>query len=115
MCWWWNGSNSSFFNSDNKIIVNVPGLASGLHCKAAISWLTSGSYAGQHKSLAQDLDLFVYQGSNSSISSSQSWKNPFEVVDFTTNGNGNLKFEIRRFSNSQSDDVVLGLVMACGY
>ena len=112
--WLWNGSNSDFFNSNGKIVVTVPGVAPGLHCRAAISWLTSGSYAGEEKSLAQDLDLSVYQGSNSSISSSQSWNNPFEVVDFTTNGNGDLRFEIYRFSNSHIDDVVLGLVMACG-
>ena len=113
---WWSGSNTDFFNSNKKILFTIPGLASGLHCRAAISWLTSGSYAGEHKSLAQDLDLFVYQYSNDNLLGfSQSWENPFEVVDFTTIDNTNLKFEIKRYANSQSDDVVLGFAMRCDY
>ena len=39
--------------------------------------------------------------------------NPYEVVDFYTQSNANLKFEIRRFVNSQSDDVILGFAMRC--
>ena len=112
---WWSGSNLNVFDNNEKIIFYESGISSGQHCRAAISWLTSGSYAGQYKFLAQDIDLYVYQGTTESISSSISAYNPFEVVDFTTQSSADLKFEIKRFANSQSDDVVLGFTMRCDY
>lgn len=110
---WWSGVNSAFFDSNEKIIFTETDVVSGAHCRAAISWLTSGSYAGVYKSLAQDLDLFVYQGSTEPIGSSQSIYNPFEVVSFTTQSNADLRFEIKRFANSQSDDIALGFTLRC--
>ena len=110
---WWSGSNASFFNNNEKIIFNETDIVSGQHCRAAISWLTSGTYAGEYKLLAQDLDLYVYQGSSTPIASSISAYNPFEVVDFTTQSNANLSIEIKRFANSYSDDVALGFTMRC--
>lgn len=112
---WWSGSNLNVFDNNEKIIFYESGISSGQHCRAAISWLTSGSYAGQYKFLAQDIDLYVYQGTTEPISSSLSAYNPFEVVDFTTQSSADLKFEIKRFANSQSDDVVLGFTMRCDY
>jgi len=111
---WWIGPNSAFFNNGESIVF-YKSIVSGLRCKAAISWLTSGSYAGVYKTLAQDLDFFVYQGSDTPLAFSQSWGNPFEILDFTTDGNDNLRFEIKRFSNSGADDVVLGFAMRCDY
>ncbi len=84
----------------------------GQHCRAAISWLTSGQYAGENKSLAQDIDLIVYQGTME-LASSTSTYNPFEVIDFYTQSNAHLRFEIERFTNSFSDNVVLGFTMRC--
>ena len=110
---WWSGGNSSFFDNDEKIVFWETGVAAGKHCLAAISWLTSGSYAGFYKMLAQDIDLYVYQGSDNPIAVSSTAINPYEVVDFYTQSNANLKFEIRRFVNSQSDDVILGFAMRC--
>lgn len=110
---WWSGSNASFFDGNEKIIFTETGLVSGQHCRAAISWLTSGTYAGEYKLLAQDLDLYVYQGSSTPIASSISAYNPFEVVDFTTQSNADLSIEIKRFANSYSDDVALGFTMRC--
>ena len=74
--------------------------------------MTSGQYAGQYKLLAQDIDLFVYQGTTL-ITSSESAHNPFEVIDFNTQSNTDLRFEIKRYANSYSDDVVLGFTMRC--
>lgn len=109
---WWSGSNSDFFDSNEKIIFTETDIAYGQHCRAAISWLTSGQYAGQYKLLAQDIDLFVYQGTTL-IASSESAHNPFEVIDFNTQSNTDLRFEIKRYANSYSDDVVLGFTMRC--
>lgn len=110
---WWSGPNDAFFDSNEKIVFTETGVVSGVQCRAAISWLTSGSYAGVYKSLAQDIDLFVYQGSTNPIGSSQSIYNPFEVVSFTTQSSADLRFEIKRFANSQSDDIALGFTMRC--
>ena len=109
---WWSGPNGSFFNNDEKIVFTETGVSSGLHCRAAISWLSSGTYAGEYKLLAQDLDLFVYQGSTE-LANSASTYNPYEVVDFEVLSNADLRFEIQRFSNSYSDDIVLGFSMRC--
>ena len=109
---WWSGSNDDFFDSNDKIIFTETGITSGQHCRAAISWLNSGSYVGEYKLLAQDLDLYVYQGSTPLASSATTY-NPFEVVDFTTQSNANLRIEIRRYANSFSDDIVLGFTMRC--
>ncbi len=111
---WWIGPNDAFFNNDENIVFYL-WVDSGVRCKAAISWLTSGLYAGVYKSLAQDFDFFVYQDSDTPLAFSQSWNNPFEVLDFSTNVAGNLRFEIKRFANSGADDVVLGFAMRCDY
>ena len=110
---WWSGPNASFFNNDDKIIFTETGVSSGQHCRAAISWLTSGLYAGVYKMLAQDIDLYVYQGSTNPIASSANSLNPFEVVDFITQSNADLRFEIERYANSLSDNVILGFTMRC--
>lgn len=110
---WWSGSNTNVFNNNEKIVFNETGIVSGQHCRAAISWLTSGLYAGEYKLLAQDIDLFVYQGGTEPIASSISAYNPFEVVDFNTQNNNDLTIEIKRFANSYSDDVALGFTMRC--
>ena len=59
------------------------------------------------------IDLYVYQGSTVPLASSLSGYNPFEVVDFTTQSSADLRFEIKRYANSHSDDVVLGFTMWC--
>lgn len=109
----WSGPNAYFFNDNEEILFVESGISYGQHCRAAISWLTSGLYAGEYKMLAQDIDLYVYQGTTEPIASSTSAYNPFEVVDFTTQSSSNLTFKIKRFANSYSDDVVLGFTMKC--
>lgn len=109
----WSGSNGDIFDNNEKIVFTETGVMPGLHCRAAISWLTSGSYAGEQKLLAQDLDLYVYQGTME-LTNSISVFNPFEVVDFITQNSSQLRFEIHRVANSFSDDVALGFAMRCG-
>ena len=112
---WWSGPNACCFDSDEKIVFTVSEMSTGLHCRAAISWLTSGLYAGVYKTLAQDIDLIVYQGANIPIACSENAYNPYEIVDFITQSNENLRIEIKRYANSYSDNVALGFAMRCDY
>ena len=103
----WSGANSCCFNNEGKIVFTESDISSGTHYRIAIAWLTSDSYLSTYKTIAQDIDLRVYQNGNI-IASSLSGDNPFEVVDFVTTSNADLTIEIKRYSNSGSDNVVLG-------
>lgn len=66
----------------------------------------NSNIANNH-SIAQDLDLRIYQNGNL-VAYSISIDNSFEVVDFTTTSNADLTIEILRYANSGSDNVILG-------
>lgn len=104
---YWNGENTCCLDQNNKIVFTEANISSNTHYRIAIAWLTSGDYAMQHQSISQDFDLLVWQG-NRLIASSSSARNPFEIVDFTTNSNNNLKIEIIRYANSGDDNIILG-------
>lgn len=104
---YWNGNNSDFFESDSSINFTESGIVQGGRYRIAISWLSYGDYVGLNKLLPQDMDLYIYQN-GSLIASSISSINPFELVDFTAPTSGNLTIRIKRYRNSQSDNVLLG-------
>lgn len=103
----WSGTNNCCFNQYNQIVFEENNISVGVHYRIAIAWLTSASYIAANNTIAQDIDLNVYQN-DSLIASSLSSFNPFEVVDFTTNSNSNLRIVINRYANSGSDNVILG-------
>ena len=107
---YWQGTNSCCFDSNNKITFSESDISSGVHYRIAIAWLTSGTYAALHHSISQDIDLQVWQN-GVLLANSNSLKNPFEVVDFTTTSNANLTIVIHRFANSGSDNVILGYTL----
>ena len=107
---YWSGSNSCCFDNNNKITFTENDIASNTHYRIAIAWLTSGDYVISNNSIAQDIDLRVYQN-GSLLESSISAQNPFEVVDFTTTSNADLKIEIYRYANSGTDNVILGYTL----
>ncbi len=109
---YWNGSNSDFFVGDS-VSFTESGIVSGTRYRIAISWLNSGSYARVNMKCAQDLNLYIYQGKNL-VASSVSSKNPFEVVDFTTHSNADLRVVIKRAFNSGVGNVKLGYNMWIG-
>ena len=102
----WEGINSCCFDSNNKISFTETNIHSNTHYRAAISWLTSGNYIANNHSIAQDLDLRIYQNGKL-VAHSISIDNSFEVV-FTTTSNADLTIEILRHANSGSDNVILG-------
>lgn len=106
---YWNGSNSDFFVGDS-ISFTESGIVSGTRYRIAISWLNPAGYVRSDKKCAQDLNLYIYQGNNL-VASSVSSKNPFEVVDFTTHSNADLRVVIKRAYNSGTANVKLGYNM----
>lgn len=101
----WEGSNSSHFNSNNEIIL-TENVQANKRYRIAIAWLSAGNYVLQHSALSQDIDLHVYQNGNL-IASSTSRYNPFEVVDFTTSSNAPLAIRVHRYRNS-GGNVLMG-------
>ncbi|GBU23411.1 hypothetical protein R83H12_00022 [Fibrobacteria bacterium R8-3-H12] len=105
---WWDGANSSFFNSSNEIQPIIENnIQAGKRYRIAIAWLTSGGYVSHNKKVSQDLDLYVYQNGNL-IAFSLSYDNPFEVVNFVAPTSDPLSVIIHRYRNSGSDRVILG-------
>lgn len=107
---YWNGSNSSFFNSNNQITFTETGIVAGKRYRIALAWLVSGNYVSMLKTIPQDIDLQVIQNGNV-IASSISSRNPFEVVDFIAESSSNLTIKIERYANSGVGDVRLGYTL----
>ncbi len=107
---YWNGSNSSFFNSNNQITFTETGIVAGKRYRIALAWLVSGNYVSMLKTIPQDIDLQVIQNGNV-IASSVSSRNPFEVVDFIAESSSNLTIKIERYANSGVGDVRLGYTL----
>lgn len=104
---YWNGNNSSFFDSNSEITFWEENIESGKNYRIAISWLSNGDHVVDLGFLPQNIDLLVYQNGNL-IAQSNSTTNPFELVDFTTTSSSNLKVVIKRVRNSGTDKVILG-------
>lgn len=103
----WSGNNACCFDNNNEISFTETQIVSGAHYRIAIAWLTSPSYVSVNKTIAQDIDLRVYQN-GSLIAYSISGNDPFEVVDFVPTSNSDLNIVIKRHANSGSDNVILG-------
>jgi hypothetical protein len=108
---WWNGGNSSFFDSNNEIIFIENNVNAGRRHKITISWLSEGTYVYNNKKIQQDLDLYVYQN-NQRLDYSSSWDNPFETVEFVAPTSDPLRVVIRRYRNGNNGNnggnVILG-------
>ena len=93
----WEGENNQVFDSNQKITFTEAGIK-GAHYRIGIAWLTSGTYLLKNKKIAQDINLIVKQNGQV-ITQSNSFNDPFEVVDFTPKSISNLTIEIRRDDN----------------
>jgi len=107
---WWSGKNSAYFNSNSEIRFTENGIQANRRYRIAIAWLVNGSYVYTNGKPPQDIDLYVEQNGQG-IAASTSSRNPFEVVDFVTTSNTPLTIIVRRYSNSGSNDVLLGYHM----
>ena len=93
----WNGRNDDFFKGGD-IEFTESDIKVGKKYRIAISWLNSGEFIDEVGYLPQDLDLHVYQNGNF-VTSSTSWNNPFEMVEFTATDSADVKIRINRYKN----------------
>lgn len=77
--------------------VAVMALTAGIRTRAAIVWNQNPSYASYASQPSADLDLNVLGPSGSLVSSSMSWDNTYEIVDFTPTVSGNYTLRVKRF------------------
>lgn len=119
--YWWSGTNASFAHFDavdplprNGFVDVVQTLSAPMaNVRAALVWLTRGSYTYDHRrdahAIGSDLDLAVFDPNGKLVASSASFDNPFEVVSFAARVAGPYRFRIARASNP---DTLSGVKMA---
>jgi hypothetical protein len=107
--WFCEGANAACFKANDTITITENNIQANRRYRIAVAWLTPANYVNQNKRLSQDIDLYVYQNGKL-VDYSESWYNPFEVVDFVTTSNAPLKIVIKRYRNTigQGDNVILG-------
>ena len=94
----WNGNNEEFFNSNGQISFTESDIEPNKKYRVAIAWLSSGTYVSESGRLSQDLDLYVNQN-GVRVGYSNSYANPFEFVEFTSNSDRPVTITISRFRN----------------
>jgi hypothetical protein len=109
---WWDGENGDFFDVDDEITF-TESLVAGIRYRIAAVWLIPGSYAIANlpDGTTMNLDLDVSFG-GSTVTSSTSTTNAFEIVDFVAASTGNHDVTIARVSNSGQGRVILGYNLA---
>ncbi len=117
---YWEGTNNSYSTIDSTDDVPNNGyidwnvnLTAGKEVRVAISWLNSGTYTYDHRGdahpIGMDLDLTVYNPNGGTVGSSNSWDNPYEVVDFTTSTTGTYRVRIfRSINRDTTSDLRIG-------
>lgn len=119
---YWVGNNDDFFvtesykyegNEQTKecITFTEGDITKGKTYRIAISWLSSGSSVVAKHKIPQDIDLYVSQEGVSKPESSTSSSNSFEFLEFKAKNNKPLTIRIVRYSNNNSDRVMLGYNM----
>lgn len=94
----WNGNNEEFFNSNRQISFTESNIEPNKKYRVAIAWLSSGTYVYNSGRIPQDIDLEVYQN-GVRVGYSNSYANPFEFVEFTSNSDRPVTITISRFRN----------------
>ncbi len=105
---WWNGSNASYFNS-NQEIIETTNLTAGKRYRVAISWLVPGSYALANKKPNMEMSLTVTRGT-STFTSNYS-RSIFQWVDFVAPTSGSYTIKIKRTFNAGVGDLALALTV----
>ncbi|MDD5082812.1 MAG: S8 family serine peptidase, partial [Dehalococcoidales bacterium] len=72
-------------------------LVAGKRFRACFSWDTNTSYANYTTQPSADLDLWLVNSSNIVVTSSSSWDNTYEIVDFTVPATGYYKLKAYNF------------------
>lgn len=104
--YWLGNKNDHFVN--NKIVFSEPNITSGKTYRIAIAWLVDGNSVNELMEIPQNIDLKVSQAGNSSVKTSNTISNPFEMVEFKATNNNDLTITITRVHNHGNNRVMLG-------
>lgn len=77
--------------------VAVMSLTAGVPTRVAIAWDQNPSYANYASQPSADLDLQIVNASNVVVSSSSSWDNTYEIVNFTPTVSGNYTLRVKKY------------------
>lgn len=102
---YWAGANNSNFDATGKIRFTESKIQKGKRYRVAISWLSSGEFVMLNQVIPQDIDLEIRQN-GAVVASSESGRNPFELVDFVAPNSGEIEVVITRYRNSSSSENV---------
>ena len=72
-------------------------LYAGTRTRVAITWDTPTSYSQYASRPSADLDLRVVNASGSTVASSSSFDNTYEIVDFTPSATGTYTLRVIRY------------------
>jgi hypothetical protein len=82
--------------------VAFPNLVAGVRTRATIAWDTNPGYRRYRRRPSADLDLRVIDPAGNVVSSSLSWDNTYEIVDFTPAVAGVYRLRVRQFRCSSN-------------
>lgn len=101
----WKTARITLTSFDSTASINYYFTATtGQVVRAVIAWDANPSYAFYNTQPGVDLDLYVYSPSGSLVTSSLSWDNTYEIVQFTapTTGTYRLRVYNKRFNDSST-------------
>ncbi|MCP4352435.1 MAG: S8 family serine peptidase [Desulfobacterales bacterium] len=125
---WWEGSNSdfSYFDSldpypnngslDYKVYLNVGGGEHEDNIRIALCWLNRGTYTFEHRNedypMGIDFTMMVLDPNLNPVGYSNSKINPYEVIDFTPETEGDYTISILMVRNDDTDSKLrIGMVV----
>ena len=113
---YWEKENNKLFTSNNQdFSFTETNIQPGHTYRAAISWLSSGEAIKRCGHVPQDIDLRVYQDGKE-IAKSNTYNNPFEIVQFKPTSKSDLTIKIRRDSNCDANErIILGYALVHMY
>ncbi|WP_146131550.1 S8 family peptidase [Merismopedia glauca] len=91
----WGGQSYSCSSATN-IDVATFSLTSGVRTRATIAWDNNPSYVNYANQPSADLDLQIVNSVGTVVSSSASWDNNYEIVDFTPSTSGTYKLRVQK-------------------
>jgi hypothetical protein len=96
----WGGRNYSCSTSSSLDVATIS-LTAGKRCRIVIVWDQNKGYSSYKKKPSADLDLYLRR-SGSTVESSTSYDNTFEMVDFTPSVSGSYTIRVKQYRCSKT-------------
>jgi hypothetical protein len=91
----WGGQSYSCSTATNVDVATFS-LTGGVRTRATIAWNNNPSYVNYANQPSADLDLQIVNSAGTVVSSSASWDNTYEIVDFTPSTSGTYKLRVQK-------------------